>query len=531
MSDHCVQRQREATLEKEATGISIFLLEELGDARLRCAQLRKQIDEGIKLIEKSDHKDHFFEVAGHLIHAIPDTLMRMDKALSAAAMAAAKLDYEEIKDDLRPEKVEELEKALEEIRIRRVKRRSNKEARSTQVLVTNKAVEAFREVIQPLLQFETREALDQVVADTMIEFARMRAGNRSGLDTKLNRYKPSEDLDQTEWVDEVEEAMEEWFSSMKKVLSQKLASETTMKTTEASARLERLAAEAEMHGRVDLDSLRTLIANLEGGPKRASTGAQIAAVFRDLAAGLLSADAPPSRVHLASVLRRVLGDTLPVTVTAETTQTADQIYQQANSREDVIKGFSKANPSMSKDDLEKAADEWEKNKDVVKDKQAALDPAPSLGTEDVILVALENMLEDVRKAKMAAASGNAKKMFFSLLGVLNELGAIGRAYDLDDMGFLMRVFKVFTQMSGARPSTNFSASAQDPQYIYARGQDPFWMKAKRPGKAQDGTPFNRGDRIFYFPNTRTILVGEKAEAAARKFDGEISDEAVYNYGR
>jgi hypothetical protein len=120
VEDSCLQRPR----KKEASGISVFLLEELGDARLRCAQLRKYVDEAVTLINKSKFRDHFFEVAAHLIHGIPDTLLRMDKALMAAALGASKLDYEEIKDELRPEKVDELEEVLKDIRIRRVKRQS-----------------------------------------------------------------------------------------------------------------------------------------------------------------------------------------------------------------------------------------------------------------------------------------------------------------------------------------------------------------------------------------------------------------------
>jgi hypothetical protein len=100
------------------------LNEELGDARLRAAQLKEYVQKAIELIEKSDHRDHFFEVAAHLIHGIPDTLFRLDKALDAAAMAAAKMDYEEIKQGLKPEKAEELERVLDDVRLRYLKRRS-----------------------------------------------------------------------------------------------------------------------------------------------------------------------------------------------------------------------------------------------------------------------------------------------------------------------------------------------------------------------------------------------------------------------
>jgi len=122
VKDSCLQRKPSGQTKVAASsGITIFLLEELGDARLRCAQLKKYVDEAVKLIEKSGERDHFFEMAAHLIHGIPDTLLRMDKALTAAAMAASKMDYEDNKDDLRPEKVEELERALEEVRVRRVR--------------------------------------------------------------------------------------------------------------------------------------------------------------------------------------------------------------------------------------------------------------------------------------------------------------------------------------------------------------------------------------------------------------------------
>jgi hypothetical protein len=123
VEDFCLQKPH----KKTASGISVFLLEELGDARLRCAQLRKYVDEAVNLINKSKYRDHFFEAAAHLIHGVPDTLLRMDKALSAAALAASKLDYEEIKDTLRPEKVEELEQAFKDVRIRRVKKQSEEQ--------------------------------------------------------------------------------------------------------------------------------------------------------------------------------------------------------------------------------------------------------------------------------------------------------------------------------------------------------------------------------------------------------------------
>jgi hypothetical protein len=95
-------------------------MEELGDARLHCAQLTHYIDLGRQIVEKSKAKDHIFEVAGHLIQAIPEHLFKLERSLQAVALAADRMDYEEIKQELKPEKVEELERVLKEVRIRNV---------------------------------------------------------------------------------------------------------------------------------------------------------------------------------------------------------------------------------------------------------------------------------------------------------------------------------------------------------------------------------------------------------------------------
>lgn len=112
-----------AAVSKEA-GITVYLMEELTDARLRCDQLKKFVDRAARHISESTHRDHFYEVAGDLIYGIPDALFRLDKALDAAALAASRLDYEELKQELKPEKAEELEQVLKDVRIRHIDRRS-----------------------------------------------------------------------------------------------------------------------------------------------------------------------------------------------------------------------------------------------------------------------------------------------------------------------------------------------------------------------------------------------------------------------
>jgi len=137
-TDSCLQRPTPKT-----ASATVYLMEELGDARMRCDQLVKYIAEAAKLIESSSHRDHFFEVAGHLIQGIPRVAFLLQKALQATALAAARIDYEEIKQELRPEKVEELERVLEDARIRQVQRRS-------EPLTPEQAIKALRQMVATL---------------------------------------------------------------------------------------------------------------------------------------------------------------------------------------------------------------------------------------------------------------------------------------------------------------------------------------------------------------------------------------------
>jgi hypothetical protein len=115
---------RDAAEASKTAGVTVYLMEELGDARMRCDQLLRYIEQASKIIEQSSHKDHVFEVAGGIVRGIPETAFKLHKALQAVALAASRLDYEEIKQDLRPEKVEELERVLKDVRVRHVQRRS-----------------------------------------------------------------------------------------------------------------------------------------------------------------------------------------------------------------------------------------------------------------------------------------------------------------------------------------------------------------------------------------------------------------------
>lgn len=139
----------------KTAGLTLYLVEELSDARLRCDQLKRYVDQAVKLVGKSPAKDQVFEVAGHLVEAIPKTLFLLDKSLQATALAASKMDYEELKEDLRPEKVDDLEKVMEQSRLRLLRRRgvpmitpkqAADELRNLAISLENNSSEAWRDV-------------------------------------------------------------------------------------------------------------------------------------------------------------------------------------------------------------------------------------------------------------------------------------------------------------------------------------------------------------------------------------------------
>lgn len=327
------------TTEKSSSktaSATVYLMEELGDARMRCDQLVRYVAQATKLVENSSHRDHFFEVAGHLIQGIPHTLFLLQKALQATALAATRLDYEEIKADLRPEKVDELERALQDVRVRQVQRRSDP-------WTPGQAAQAIR-----------------------------------GMITKVRES-----------------------------------------------------------GHLPKTELMALILGLEFGLKKAdaTTAAQ---ALEAVAESIETADSAPSQLHLAALLRQVFADDLLRTTQEHVT-------------------------------MDKTAMDWKT--DNTRTAGAFPEPGaePTFGM-DMVNQGMEEVMSSARAAQSALQTGNTKKMFFRLLGVLNGLGMIGRAYDLPDVGYLMRVYKVFAKMAGAKPAANFSASEDEKQSKFEEGK-------------------------------------------------------------
>lgn len=229
--------REEPAIQKEG-GLTVYLMEELTDARLRCDQLKRYVAEAVKMVNESEKRDHFFEVAGNLLYGIPEALFKLDKALDATALAATRMDYEELKQQLKPEKADELEQVLNEVRIRHINRRSDP---------------------APFAPFKGK---------------------------------------------------------------------TAMRTFKAASQ------------------------------------DRIASALQRVAEGVESGEIRPADAR--NRLRRVL---------MALSQTAEQAVEafgpmQADSREKVMEGFKSANPDLSEAELNEIADQWEKNKDVVKEKAA-----------------------------------------------------------------------------------------------------------------------------------------------------------------
>jgi hypothetical protein len=330
MPDACMNK--DAGTQKQASGVLVYLTEELGDARLRCAQLKKYVKETLDLVEKSEHRDHFFEVAGHLIHGIPDVLLRLDNALDAAAMAAARLDYEEIKNGLLPEKAEELENVLEDVRMRYLKRRSSEVS-----------------VMQKGQRFKSQGGqytVEKVIAPDWV----VATNSQGNLVVCHWNPHPGKGWEALEWFKPSEMSAAE--SAARKRMQSKTVNDnltrTPMTPRSAAYFLNKIADITEKSGRVPTAAVMALVAKLEKQDRRASFAPKAASAFRSLAYEM-STDASPSRVKLAAVLRRIAFDT-----TGPIASAGD--------------AFQKANPKITDEEAKVIDEMHEKHENVVKDK-------------------------------------------------------------------------------------------------------------------------------------------------------------------
>jgi len=107
--------------------------------------------------------------------------------------------------------------------------------------------------------------------------------------------------------------------------------------------------------------------------------------------------------------------------------------------------------------------------------------------------------------------------------------AIKTAYEeLKDNGELSLGMDDFLMALANSHETNLYLLRQNlrtaSQKVTAAKGDPYWMVAKFPGRDTKGNPFKKGDRVFYYPRTKTFLTGPDAEQASRDMDAARFDE-------
>lgn len=107
---------------RTAASATAYIQEEISRARLAVDELKNSIVRAIELVNASAKKDHLYGVAGDIIFSAPQSLLKLERSLNAAALAIAKLDYEELRQTIRPDKVDELERILDDVRIKMPRR-------------------------------------------------------------------------------------------------------------------------------------------------------------------------------------------------------------------------------------------------------------------------------------------------------------------------------------------------------------------------------------------------------------------------
>lgn len=403
--------------QKKEAGVTVYLMEELGDARMRCDQLVRYITEAFKLIESSGQREQLFEVGGHLIHAIPDALFRLQKALQAVALAADRLDYEELKNELRPEKVQELERVLQEVRIRNVQHRS-----------------------QPLGGSGSQDM--KSAADWKL----------SADDEKKSRFEEGKPADPTEnmseedakrWKEEHEKNKDNFKSAALSVTNVKDAAE---KIESKAKEIQKLLAKGEVTDRVyDLfNDIRgtssVMVSRIESADKNKSASALD---WKADSAKLASEDMP------------------------------DEILPNA-------------------------------------------------------VPGIERIVDQARKVGVASTS---KKMFFAMLGVLDGIAQVGRTYEVPKVGLLMQVRKEMVAYSGARPTTNFSASEEDKRSKFEEGKpaDPTENMSEEDAKKWKLENLKNKDN-FKAAARRQLKPGdEEVVSIIARVEGEGADRAIKGF--
>lgn len=94
-----------------------LILEGVVSSRLQAHNLHRQINRALALIEKSEKKDHFYQVAGDLIMEVPKQINQLEMELDATSLALTYLTQDDIKPRLPMYVKDKINDALETAQI------------------------------------------------------------------------------------------------------------------------------------------------------------------------------------------------------------------------------------------------------------------------------------------------------------------------------------------------------------------------------------------------------------------------------
>jgi hypothetical protein len=114
MSQLAQRVARRFLAEEKEDHVLFFVSREIAKARLEIIRLSQLVEAGRNFIDQSEARDHFYEVAGHLIKAVPECVEEIGDSVNAASMAMAVLEKPLVRRRTDPLKTKELERVIQQ---------------------------------------------------------------------------------------------------------------------------------------------------------------------------------------------------------------------------------------------------------------------------------------------------------------------------------------------------------------------------------------------------------------------------------
>ena len=87
---------------KDATNATewALLIEAVASARVEAHRLRQMMHRALSLIDSSEKREHFYQIAGDVITSAPDRMTQLERHLNRASYALSEIGSEVLKDSL-----------------------------------------------------------------------------------------------------------------------------------------------------------------------------------------------------------------------------------------------------------------------------------------------------------------------------------------------------------------------------------------------------------------------------------------------